>query len=222
MRKLLTFILSAGCLLTIVGCSGVGAASNAERETPTPATTPTPQITLAPTEPPSAPLPSPNSTVVYQLSNNCELLGSRELASFFSSAEVVPPTPQVSQVNHVVFSTERVSAREVSCTYYVFYHPGKKDQVLLQVTYWVDLPDQTTASVWTQVWADAASKATQSVSGIGDQAFYTNGRLSFKKGSIYVTVEVIDTELNTQTPAGENQRLDMEKRIALDALNRLP
>jgi hypothetical protein len=200
----------------------VSTASNAQREASSPVATPTPQITLAPEESPSAPLPSPNSTVVHQLSNNCELLGSRELASFFSSAEVVLPTPQVSQVNHVIFSTESVSAREISCIYYVFYHPGKKDQVLLQVTYWVDLPDGTTTSAWSQVWADAESKATLAVSGIGDQAFYTSERLSFKRGSIYITIEVIDTQLSTQTQAGENQRSDMEKRIALDALKRLP
>ena len=222
MRKLLTYAFFAEGLFLIVGCSGVNVASNTERRTPTPAATPTPETTLAPTEPPPLPLSLPNSTVVYQLSNNCELLGSRELASFFPSAEVVMPTPQVNQVNHVVFSTESVSAREVSCIYYVFYHPGKKDQVLLQVTYWVDLPDQATTSAWSQVWVDAASKASHPVSGIGDQAFYTNGRLSFKKGSIYVTVETIETQPSTQTPVSKNQRLDMEKQIALDALDRWP
>jgi hypothetical protein len=222
MRKLLASALFAGGLFLIMGCSGVNVASNAERETPTPVATPTPEITLAPTEPPPLPLASPNSTVVHQLSNNCDLLGSRELASFFSSAEVVLPTPQVTQVKHVVFSAERVPAREISCIYYVFYHPGKKDQVLLQVTYWVDLPDGTTTSAWPQVWGDAASKATQSVSGLGDQAFYMNGRLSFKKGSIYVTVETIETQPGPQATVTANQRLDMEKRIALDALKRLP
>lgn len=172
--------------------------------------------------PDSTAVPSPESTLVHSLTNNCELLGSRELASFFPSAEVVLPTPQVSQVEHTIFSTESVSTREVSCVYLVFYHPGKKDQVLLQVTYWLDLPDQTTAGAWSKVWADAASKATQSMAGIGDQAFFEDGRLSFKKGSIYVTVEAIDTQLSTQTPAGQIQQLEQEKKIALDALDRWP
>ncbi|HZD58770.1 MAG TPA: hypothetical protein VE136_18710 [Anaerolineales bacterium] len=189
-------------------------------KTPSAAATPTPQITVG--TPESTTVPSSESKVVRSLTNNCGLLGSRELASFFPSAEVVVPTPQVSQVKRTVFSTESVSAREVSCVYLVFYHPGKKDQVLLQVTYWVDLPDQITSSVWSQVWADAASKATQAVAGVGDQAFFEDGRLSFKKGSVYVTVEAVDTQINTQTPAGENQQRQQEKKIALDALDRWP
>jgi hypothetical protein len=153
--------------------------------------------------------------------NSCSLLTSRDVASLFSSAEVEGPKHQVSQVNHLVFSTAAISATESSCIYYTFHEPGSKDMELLQVTYWVDIPEQAAPSAWAQVWVDASSKAGQTVSGIGDGAFYNDGRLTFKKGSLYVTIEIVGTNLNTDTSAGVNQQIEMEKRIALDALSRL-
>jgi hypothetical protein len=36
-----------------------------------------------------------------------------------------------------------------------------------------------------------------------------------------VTIEVVGTALDTNTSAGRNQQLDMEKQVALDALSRL-
>ncbi|MEJ2555173.1 MAG: hypothetical protein P8186_02855 [Anaerolineae bacterium] len=127
----------------------------------------------------------------------------------------------MSQVNHLVFSKATISATESSCVYYVFHEPGSKDMELLQVTYWVDRPDQAAPSAWAQVWVDARATAAQAVSGIGDGAFYHDGRLTFKKGSLYVTIEIVDTNLNTDTSAGAHQQIEMEKRIALDTLSRL-
>ncbi len=82
---------------------------------------------------------------------------------------------------------------------------------MLQVTYWVDAPDQATSSAWTQVWADARLKAAQAVSGVGEGAFDDHGRLTFKMGGSYVTIEAVGTSLNTDTPAGAASRNAIEK-----------
>jgi hypothetical protein len=124
-------------------------------------------------------------------------------------------------VNHTIFSTETVSATESSCVYYVFHRPGKKDEKFLQATYWVDIPDQAMSSGWAQVWADAEARAAQTVPGVGGGAFYDNGLLTFESSGIYVTIGIVDTDLNTDTSAGVNQQIEMEKQIALDAQGRL-
>jgi hypothetical protein len=220
MGKLLIFSLFIGVLFTMSGCGGARPSSGAQGKTPATAA-PTSQATLGPSQATLVPSPKPEGTATYRLMNSCDLLNSRDVASLFSSAEVEGPKHQVSQVNHLVFSTATISATESSCVYYVFHEPGSKDMELLQVTYWVDIPGQATPSVWAQVWVDAGSKAAQAVSGIGDGAFYNDGRLTFKKGSLYVTIEIVGTNLNTDTSAGVNQQIKMEKQIALDALSRL-
>lgn len=221
MSKRLIVALSIGFLFIGSACGGVNPSLSAEGRTPTSVATPTHQATLAPPEATVVPSPMPEGTTVHDLTSSCGLLNSRDIASLFSSAEVMEPKHQVSQTNHPAFTQQYVSATESSCIYYAFHKPGSKDMVMLQVTYWIDIPDQATSSVWAQVWADAKSNAAQTVSGIGDDAFYDNGRLTFKKGSIYVTIEVVGTSLNTDTRAGVNQQIEMEKRIALDAQSRL-
>jgi hypothetical protein len=221
MGKLLIFSLFIGVLFTVSGCGGAHPSSGAQGITPATVATPTNQATVSPSQATLVPSPKPEGTASYHLMNSCDLLNSRDVASLFSSAEVEGPRHQVSQVNHLVFSTATISATESSCVYYVFHEPGSKDMELLQITYWVDIPDQAAPSAWAQVWVDARSKAARAVSGIGDGAFYHDGRLTFKKGSLYVTIEIVGTNLNTDTSAGVNQQIEMEKRIALDALSRL-
>jgi hypothetical protein len=221
MKKFTSVLVLTGLSLALLGCSGGKTSSNPEGKTPTQTSIPTTQVATNLAEATPVPSPSPKSTQNAELTNNCDLLDSRELASFFSSAEVVLPTPQVNQVERPVFSTESAPATEVSCVFYVFHNPGSKDMVLLQVSYWLDLPDQATPRVWSQVWTDASSQSAQAVSGIGEAAFYQDGRLSFKEGKLYVTVEAIGTQVSTETPAGVQQQLDIEKKVALDMLNRL-
>jgi hypothetical protein len=221
MKKLFSVFILAGLSLSVLGCSGGNAPSSTQSNTPTQSAIPTTQVATRPVEATPVPSLSPKSTQIAELTNNCDLLDSRQLASFFSSAEVVLPTPQVNQVEQPVFSTQNAPATEVSCVFYVFHNPGSKDMVLLQVTYWLDLPDQTTPSIWSQVWTGASSQAAQAVPGVGEAAFYQDGRLSFKQGNLYVTVEAIGTQVSTQTPAGVQQQLDTEKQIALDILERL-
>jgi hypothetical protein len=208
-----------GLVFAMTGCNGGHASPNAVEKNITPQATPAIQATAGPAQPVLIPSPMPEGSVVHRLLNTCYLIDSRDLAGLFSTGELEGPVHKTSQVNRLSFSTESVSASESSCIYYEFHKPGSKDMSMLQATYWVDVPDQTTPSAWAQVWADARSKTMQAVPGIGDDAFYDNGRLTFRKGSIYVTLEAVGVNVNLE--AGANQQLEIEKQLALDMLSRL-
>ncbi len=211
----LTVMMSA-----LAGCSGVSPAVNVAGRTPAPAQTPTPQAGMTPTASTATPSLSSTGAPDARLTSNCLLLDSRDIASLFSSAEVMKPVYQLSQVNHVIFSAENISATESSCINYAFHQPGSKDGEMLQVTYWVDVPDRATASAWARIWTDARSKAAQAVPGIGEDAFYDHGRLTFKEGNAYVTLEAVGSKLNADTQAGAAQQIAIEKQLALDASKR--
>jgi hypothetical protein len=157
---------------------------------------------------------------IDSLISGCSLLNSRDLSSFFTShAEVILPTPQVDQVDHPIFSTGQASGTETSCVYYTFYLPGSQSEVMLQVDYWLDVPTPTaSAEAWSQDWTQARSKAAQIVSGLGNEAFFDNGRLTFKAQNLYVTVAATETNLDLKTPVGVSQQLAIEKQVALDML----
>ena len=219
MSKLAILALVIGLLFLMVGCSGVKPSSTATVGTSAPAATPTLQATVPP-EPAVIPSPQPEGTAMDHLST-CNLLNSRDVDSLFSTAEVVGPVHKVDQVNHLIFSTEPISATESSCVYYVFHRPGKTDEKFLQITYWLDVSDQVTSSAWAHVGADAMAKAAQTVPGVGGGAFYDNNLLTFENGGMYVTIGIVDTDLNTDTSAGVRLLIEMEKQIALDAQSRL-
>jgi hypothetical protein len=218
--KLSVFALLIGLSFLIAGCRSVKAASTAEERTPGPTVTPSNQATVLPA-PSAISSPQPEGATVDQLTGQCNLLDSRDLAELFSTAEKVGPVHEVGQVKHLIFSTETISATESSCVYYVFHRPGKKDEKFLQVTYWVDVPYHATSSAWAQVGTDARAKAAQTVPGIGGGAFYDNGMLTLENGAVYVTVGIVDTDLNLDTNAGVNQQIELEKQIALDAQGHL-
>jgi hypothetical protein len=211
MKKIVLIALSIGLLFSLASCGA--AVSPMATESLSPAA-PATQDTASPS-PQTSPSPAD------QLTGSCNLLSSRDVASLFVTAEVEGPTHQVSQVDRPVFATENISATELSCIYYVFHQPGSKEMLFLQVTYWVDLPGSVTPAAWIRAWTEASAQATEAVSGIGDAAFYKDGRLSFEKGSVYVTIEVIGTGLNAGASGGTSQQIDMEKQMALDALTRL-
>jgi hypothetical protein len=219
MIKRCVAMLCMGVVLALAGCTGVNRAANGSSTTPVPS-----YGYIQPTITPAPPTPTPTPLSVKGtealLTNNCLLLDSHDIASLFSSAEVMQPLLQVHQVNHVIFSTENISATEASCLDYAFHLPGSMNGEMLQVTYWTDVPNGTPASTWAKVWTDAKSQAAQAVPGIGDDAFYNHGRLTFKDGPIYVTLEVKGTKLNTDTSVGVTQQITIEKQLALDAFNR--
>lgn len=215
---LITFITSS--LLLTSACSGVNIPAQAATATNTPSPPPTPQIGLNSGKQTPTPTP-PGTGAVSPAIDQCNLLDSRDLASLFSSAEVVLPQPKTSQVNHPIFAKQNAPASEATCVYYAYHQPGEKTMEMLQVTYWIDIPNQATPTAWAKVWSDASSQGAQAVSDVGDAAFFANGRLTFKKGNTYVTIEAIGTYLNTGTSTGEKQQIQIEKRLALDALGRL-
>lgn len=150
---------------------------------------------------------------------SCSLVTRQDMGGLFA-AEVNQPIYHANATSVLPFSDESVSADEYNCIYLAFHNPGSASGSSYQVTYWVDMPGQTPASQWAQVWSDAKARAAQVIAGIGDDAFYQDGRLTFKKGDTYMTIEVLGTKLDTATEAGVNQQIDIEKKVALKALSR--
>jgi hypothetical protein len=169
--------------------------------------------------------PSPSYVMTQTAANTvidtCDLLNSRDLASLFTShTEVILPKPQVDDVEHPIFSTGHASGTETSCVYYAFYHPGSNSEVMLQVNYWIDVPaPYASPDFWNDDWTQARSKATQTVSDLGKEAFFKDGQLSFKMDNWYVTVEATESDLDLNTSVGVNQQLAIEKQIAIDMLD---
>jgi hypothetical protein len=221
MKKYLIVGLLTGLLFTLSSCNAAKASMTSAGRTPVTEATPTHQTAGSPVGPSAAPTSLPDLSQVFRLASSCNLLDSRDLASLYSTAEVMQTTPHINPVNHVEFSTESASAREVSCTYYVFHKPGSKQSQMLQVNYWVDVPARINQAAWAKVWADASSKAPQTIPGIGDGAFYKKGSLTFEKGGLFMTIQVVDTQLNLNTRVGMDQQIALEKQIALDALGRM-
>ena len=48
-----------------------------------------------------------------------------------------------------------------------------------------------------------------------------DGRLTVKKGDMYVTFEATQTDLDLKTPSGMSKQFAIEKQVALDFLNHL-
>jgi hypothetical protein len=150
----------------------------------------------------------------------CNLVTRQDIGGFFG-AETSQPLYQSNRANQVIFPAAPVSTNEYYCVYMSFHRPSSKKGAYYQVTYWVDTPDKATLSEWAQTWTQGKSHATQTISGVGDDAFYGDGRLTFKKGNAYVTVEVISTKIDTSAAAGVSQQIDIEKKVALTALSRM-
>jgi hypothetical protein len=176
----------------------------------------TPQVTGSPsgTSSSSAPLITP--ALAARLSNTCDLLNSHDLAKILVTGELVKEPVQTTPLDHPIFSTAKIPVTEVNCVYYEFHNPGKKDQELLQVTYWLDLPGQGVSSAaWQKLWTEAA-KAGQPVSGIGAGAFTSNNdELTFEQDKLYFTLQIVDT---SRTKA---QNAQIQQQIAQDMLTNL-
>ena len=221
------FIISMfiGLLLIATGCSGATPGASEQINISASNTTPVPSS--AATVGAASAIPSPQSTPTgvdsRALEDGCGLLDSRDLAGFFPPhVETQLPKPQLNQVDHPIFSEMKTPGTETSCIYYTFYRPGSIKMVMLQTTYWVDIPASAVVSqAWAQAWAEASSRALRTVSDIADGAFYNNGRLSFKEGNMYVTVEAIETDWRLDSSANLDKQFLLEKQIALDLLSHL-
>ncbi len=154
------------------------------------------------------------------LTEACTLITRQDIGGFYA-AEVHEPLYASNQVNQVIFPAPPVSALEYYCVYLAYHLPSSINGTYYQTTYWVDTPGRASSSDWAQIWAAGKSHATQSIPGVGDDAFYVNGRLTFKKGTTYMTIEVLSTRIDTGTAAGITAQLDIEKKIALTALGRM-
>jgi len=240
-KKILVFV-SAVFFLLLAGCSGstpsgqlpgtggtqsptqqsqagTTAATTAPNQAPAAAPTQpaasTPEATTSPSTS-GAPAPNINPVLATRLSNTCDLLNSNDLAKILVTGELVKEPVQTTPVEHPIFSTANVPVTEVNCVYYEYHNPGKKDQELLQVTYWLDMPGQGVAdSAWQNVWSEAV-KNGQPLSEIGTDAFTgSNGELTFKQDNFYFTLQIVDTSRTTA------QNAQIQQQIAKDMLNNL-
>jgi hypothetical protein len=216
----MNFIVSTLIALTLIisACTVAGTTWTSSGISPTS----TPKTLERPTATP-VPLPAPTKSSVNNLTMSCSLLNSQDLANFFTShTEVMLPEIQINQVEHPIFSVQNAPGTETSCVFYAFHLPGSSAEIMLQVNYWVDVPSQSASrKAWAQEWTQAKSEAGQPTLGIGDDAFFKDGRLTFEKGDLYVTIEATETDLDLKTPLGVEKQAAIEKQIALDMLNRL-
>ena len=218
MRKYVVFIVLVILLLTTSACAVSESTSSPSGST----------VVLPPNRPEKSvgtptPQSAPTESPANILTNSCDLLDSRDLASFFTShTEVKLPAPQISQVNHPIFSLGNATGKETSCVYYTYHLPGSNAEVVLQVNYWVDVPDPTTSSdAWVQAWDQAKLQASQSISGIGEDAFFEDGRLTFRVRDLFMTIEATETDWDLNTSTGLNKQATTEKQLALDMLSRM-
>ena len=209
-------LMLALCVFVLFGMSSCSPSS-------TPTLTPTNSAAshqIAPTATPINLTRSEGQLANVPVTQACTLVNRQDVGTYFHG-EVNQPYYESNHVNQVIFAAPRVSAIEYYCVYMAFYLPGSKNGVYNQLTYWVDTPDQVTGSDWAQTWVEGKSHAAQIVPDVGDDAFYGNGRLTFKKDNQYVTIEVISTKFDTNNAEGVAQQLEIEKGIALTALNRI-
>jgi hypothetical protein len=221
------FIISMfiGLLLMASGCTAATPGAGEQLKISASNTTPVPSS--AATLGAASAIPSPQSTPTGAgsgtLKDGCGLLNSHDLAGFFPPhVETQLPKPQINQIDHPIFSEVKAPGTETSCIYYTFYRPGSTTMVMLQTTYWVDIPASAVVDqAWAQAWTEASSKALRTISDIADGAFYNDGRLSFKEGNTYVTLEAIETDWNLDSSANIDKQFALEKLIALDMLDHL-
>ncbi len=179
---------------------------------------PTPR---SPAPTPGGPAPTPGPDLVRRLTDGCDLLDSHDLATLLTTAEVQRGPHTAGQVDPLIFGGPGISATESSCLFYAYHKPSSATGELLQVQYWVDIPGQVTPAAWSEAWTSARPPAAQAVTGIGDDAFYDHGRLIFKKGSLYFTLQALDNRPSAGSSADQKRLMQIEEQLAKDMLSRL-
>lgn len=208
------------------GCRGIQTVPAAGQNSPAttipfaaPTDTPTPARAAT-----STPASLGTSTAAASpLISHCTLLDSHDIAILFTGqrTEVMLPQQKNSQVDHPIFSSVKASGNENTCIFYGFINPDVKTMSLLQITYWIDVPDNSAIASWDRAWAGLKSASGSSVPGVGETAYFNNGRLTLKQRDIYITIEATGQALNALTPTVNDSKLDFEKQVALDILARL-
>jgi hypothetical protein len=214
------------CALVVSACSGItglpGASDKAQAALVTPtAATPTASqpILAASAAPPPAAATATTSAVIA----DCGLLSTHDMARLFTQnrTETQLPQPQENPVSHPVFSTVNAPGREITCILYSFINPDVKDMRLLQISYWVDIPDPAQGSLWAQAWAQLKSEGGKEIPGVGQAAYFENGRLTLQQGNVYITIEAIGPAMNAVASSGSNPQLVAEELVAQDMLDKL-
>ncbi len=154
------------------------------------------------------------------LTGACTLVTRQDVGGFFG-AEVQEPLYAINQTHQVIFPAPPVSATEYYCVYLAFHRPSSIQGYHYQVTYWVDTPDKASSSEWDQTWVAGKSHALQVIPGLGEDAFFVNGRLTFKTGGTFVTVEILSNQFDTSTADGIAAQIEIEKKAALTAIGRM-
>ncbi len=211
-KKLSMISILISLWLSTAGCSPATSASKASL-----AVTGTPAAPITP-----ASQATPAEASFSSVEASCGLLNTHDLAGFFPThTETILPKPQINPIDHPLFAAGSASGMETTCAYYTYHLPGSLAEVALQVSYWLDRPDSDSAGqAWSQDWPVASAQG-QTLVGIGDDAFFKDGRLYFKKGSLYVTVTATETDWNLNSPTGMDKQLGVEKQVALDMLSHM-
>jgi hypothetical protein len=226
MKKIRILSLVWVCALIVSACSGTTGLFRGNGKTPLASATPANanatagQSILATT---AAPSPAATIATPSPIIGSCGLLNSYDIASLFTQArtETQPPQPQESQVSHPIFSTVNAQGREITCAVYSFINPDVKDMRLLQINYWIDIPDPSASGLWEQAWTQLKSEGGKEIPGIGQAAYFDNGQLTLQQNGIYITIKVIGPAMNAVANAGSDPQLNVEKFVAQDMLKKL-
>ncbi len=215
MKSFFISLFASGALFALSACAGSTPVSIAPTAVP-PTSTAIAQPSLA--APTLSSTVEPTAQVSSLTAHDCELVTRHDIAGFFSG-ETSQPVQQVKTVDHPVFSTDTVPVIESSCLLYTYNVSALKSGHSYQTTYWVDRPARNEPDQWAKLWSDAESQGAQPVSGIGDEAFIKGSILTFKKGDLYVSVQVLRMDANEEASASD--QLDLDKKVALQATSRI-
>jgi hypothetical protein len=225
MQKVRIFAFLSICALAVSACVGKNGGPNASAQPPAAVTPAGPAPTASQSVITSTPAASPAIATVTPspLITDCGLLDTYDMASLFTQAraETQLPKPQDSQVNHPIFSSDSAPGQEITCILYSFINPDVKAMRLLQINYWIDIPDPSKSSLWMQAWSQLISKSGKEIPGIGQAAYFDNGRLTMQQDGFYITIEAIGPAMNAVANAGSNPQLGVDKLVAQDMLKKL-
>ncbi|MFN8494484.1 MAG: hypothetical protein U0350_43185 [Caldilineaceae bacterium] len=145
---------------------------------------------------------------------DCGILTSADAAAALGAA-VEQRLNEGFTTDQVAFSLEQVSALQSDCSY-------ERLQAGDGFVYNVNRPNKATPEAWVRIWTNAKAGDARPIAGVGDDAYYLQGSLMVKKGNVYLMFTIKPAGVDTDTAAGVNLVIAIEKSVALKALSRLP